>query len=163
MLLIVRFPYALDETIFLASVPPVFINTKLEAIEMRTIIAGSRAVGRLSARKWDYDYLKELVSQAVAESGIEITTVISGGAGGPDRAGEIWAETTKTPVEQFKPDWRLGRGAGLKCNGDMVATADALIAIYDGKSKGTLDMIEKMKRARKKVFVLTVASNSQEE
>ena len=130
---------------------------------MRTIIAGSRAVGRLSERSWNYDYLKELVSRAVLESGIDITAVISGGAGGPDRAGEIWAEDTKTPMEQFKPNWRLGRGAGLARNGDMVATADALIAIYDGESKGTLDTIEKMKQARKKVFVLNVATASQQD
>lgn len=130
---------------------------------MRTIIAGSRAVGRLSARSWNYEYLTELVSRAVSESGIEITAVISGGAGGPDRAGEIWAEATKTPMEQFKPDWRLGRGAGLARNGDMVSTADALIAIYDGQSKGTLDTIEKMKRARKKVFVLKVAAENQKD
>lgn len=130
---------------------------------MRTIIAGSRAIGRLSARTWNYDYLKELVRRAVLESGIEITAVISGGAGGPDRAGEIWAEDTKTPMKQFKPNWRLGRGAGLARNGDMVATADALIAIHDGESKGTLDTIEKMKRARKKVFVLNVATASQQD
>ena len=130
---------------------------------MRTIIAGSRAVGRLSARSWNYDYLKELVSRDVLESGIDITAVISGGAGGPDRAGEIWAEDTKTPMEQFKPNWRLGRGTGLARNGDMVATADALIAIYDDENKGTLDTIEKMKRARKKVFVLDVATASQQD
>ena len=119
-------------------------NTVLEEIKMRTIIAGSRAVGRLSARSWNYEYLKELVSRAVSESGIEITAVISGGAGGPDRAGEIWAEATKTPMEQFK-------------------SADALIAIYDGQSKGTLDTIAKMKRARKKVFVLNVAAQNQKD
>ena len=66
-------------------------------------------------------------------------------------------------MEQFKPNWRLGRGTGLARNGDMVATADALIAIYDGESKGTLDTIEKMKRARKKVFVLNVATASQQD
>lgn len=130
---------------------------------MKTIIAGSRTVGRLGTRSWNYDHLVDLVRKAVKESGFEITVVISGGAGGPDRAGELWAEATETPMELFKPDWRLGKGAGLARNSDMVARADAIIALYDGKSKGTLDTIGKMKRSGKKVFVLNVASNSQEE
>ncbi len=130
---------------------------------MKTIIAGSRTVGRMGTRSWNYDHLADLVRQAVVESGFEITVVISGGAVGPDRAGEIWAEATETPMEQFKPNWRLGKGAGLARNCDMVARADAIIALYDGKSTGTLDTIGKMKRSGKKVFVLNVASNSQEE
>ena len=130
---------------------------------MKTIIAGSRAVGRTGTRSWDYDHLAKLVMQAVSESGFEITVVISGGAGGPDRAGEKWAQANNKPIEQFKANWKLGKGAGLALNREMVANADALIAIYDGQSKGTLDTIERMKRAGKKVFVLEVASNCQNE
>lgn len=153
---------ALNHAIASASKPVFFFDndTGIEEIGMKTIIAGSRTVGRMGTRSWNYDHLADLVRQAVVESGFEITVVISGGAVGPDRAGEIWAEATETSLEQFEPDWRLGRGAGLACNREMVATADALIAIYDGKSKGTLDTIERMKRARKKVFVLNVAAES---
>ncbi len=129
---------------------------------MRTIIGGSRAVGRLGPRSWDYELLARLLAQAIQESEFEITTVISGGAGGPDRAGEKWAAAQQIPIEQFKANWKLGKGAGLHLNREMVACADALIAIYDGQSKGTLDTIERMRRAGKKVFVLKVSDETDE-
>lgn len=51
---------------------------------MKTIIAGSRSIDRISARRWDYEMLVSRIEQAVAESGFEVTEVITGGAGGPD-------------------------------------------------------------------------------
>ena len=82
-----------------------------------------------------------LVKEAVLASEFVVTEVVSGGAGGPDRAGEKWAQQNSIPISVFKANWRLGRGAGIALNAEMAANADALIALYDGKSKGTLDMI----------------------
>lgn len=50
---------------------------------MKTVIAGSRAIGRLSRQQWDYDRLVALIDEAVRQSKISITQIISGGAGGP--------------------------------------------------------------------------------
>ncbi len=120
---------------------------------MRVIVAGSRTIA---------DY--EVVAEAIRCSGFEITEIVSGGAKGVDRLGEQYAAEHGLIVKQFPTNWRPGgkydRGAGLKNNATMLRYADALIAIWDGTSKGTADMIGKMKRAEKKVYVHRVEAAS---
>lgn len=108
---------------------------------MKVIIAGSRSIED-----------KEIVYQAIAESKFEIDEVISGGAKGVDRIAEQWANENGIPVCVVKPNWKLGRGAGLANNQTMADQADGLIAVYDGKSKGTKDMIDTMRRKGKNIF-----------
>jgi hypothetical protein len=108
---------------------------------MKVIIAGSRSIED-----------KEIVYQAITESKFEITEVISGGAKGVDRIAEQWAEENGIPVRVVKPNWKLGRGAGLANNQTMADQADALIAVYDGQSKGTKDMIDTMRRKGRKIY-----------
>ncbi|MCA9258971.1 MAG: DUF2493 domain-containing protein [Planctomycetales bacterium] len=119
---------------------------------MKVIISGSRSIDRLSSRRWDYAKLGERIEIAVAASGFEITEVITGGAGGPDRAGELWAAEHGIAVSTFKPNWRLGKGAALIANRQLATEGEALIALYDGLSKGTLDMIELMRAAGMPVY-----------
>ena len=112
---------------------------------MRVIIAGSRDITSYAA-----------VQFAVKDSGFNITEVVSGGARGVDRLGERYAEDNNIPIQLFLPDWnRDGIGAGFIRNTQMAAYADALIAIWDGVSKGTKHMIKTMERENKKVFVYT--------
>ena len=111
---------------------------------MRTIIAGSRTITDPS-----------LVARAVAESGFEISMVLSGAARGVDHLGAEWARERGVPVQSFPADWkRLGRGAGPARNQAMVTQADALIAIWDGRSPGTRDVIERARAGGLHVFVL---------
>lgn len=123
---------------------------------MKTIIAGSRSVARISARRWDYEELATILETAIHESGFQITGVISGGAGGPDRAGEQWAARNGVPTTVIKPNWKLGRGAGLIANRELAAVGEALIALHDGESTGTQDMIDHMKAAGMPVHVVVV-------
>ncbi|WP_084212177.1 DUF2493 domain-containing protein [Geoalkalibacter subterraneus] len=110
---------------------------------VRVIIAGSRTCT---------DF--QLVESAIAASGFVITRIISGGAKGVDQAGEQWARRNDIPIERFDPDWkRFGRGAGPMRNREMAQNADALIAIWDGKSKGTHNMIDLAKRQGLEVFI----------
>jgi predicted Rossmann fold nucleotide-binding protein DprA/Smf involved in DNA uptake len=112
---------------------------------MRVIIAGSRdaLVGRRD------------IEDAVKQSGFVVDTVISGTARGVDFTGEVWARSKKIPVEQYPAEWELyGKAqAGRIRNRQMADVADALIAIWDGKSSGTSNMIEIMRRLGKLVFV----------
>ena len=72
----------------------------------------------------------------------KITEIYSGGAKGVDAFGERFAEEVRLPLFIFEADWkRFGKSAGYKRNVDMAREADALIALWDGQSKGTLHMI----------------------
>jgi hypothetical protein len=115
-------------------------------VKMKVIIAGSRSIT---------DY--EVVKLAVQQSGFQITEVVSGGAHGVDALGERWAIENSIPVKQFLAAWAaLGKSAGPIRNSEMAEYADALIAVYDGASKGTKDVISKMQRANKQVFIYVV-------
>ena len=99
---------------------------------MKTIIAGSRTIV-------DYQALLD----AVVDSNFDITEVVSGGARGVDKMGEVFAQNNNINLRVFPADWeKHGRKAGILRNIEMGDYADALIALWDGKSRGTKQMIE---------------------
>jgi hypothetical protein len=72
----------------------------------------------------------------------EITTVLSGAARGVDRLGERWAVEHGVPITRFPADWaKHGKAAGMIRNREMADNAEALVALWDGQSRGTLSMI----------------------
>ena len=111
---------------------------------MKLIIAGSRSITEYDAvvsafQEWPY---------------AEATEIVSGGARGVDRLGERVAKEWQLPVTKFIPGWdEFGKRAGILRNIEMANYADGLIAVWDGKSKGTLHMIETMTHLGKPVFV----------
>lgn len=110
---------------------------------MRTIIAGSRNIG-------DYNILLE----AITESGFNITAVISGTARGVDRLGERYAEENNIILEKYPAEWNnLGKRAGYVRNIKMAENADALIALWDGYSKGTGHMIDIANNHNLKIYI----------
>ncbi len=75
-------------------------------------------------------------------------------AKGVDAMGEEWAERNVVAVKQFKVDWKTyGRAAVPKRNEQMADYAEALVVIWDGKSKETANMI---KNAEKNGLVVHV-------
>lgn len=112
---------------------------------MRTIIAGGR----------DIDDPKVLeAALAACPWTAEITEVVSGKARGIDTLGERWAEANNIPVAPFPADWNLnGKAAGPIRNTAMSNYAEALVAIWDGQSRGTKDMIDKATAKGLCVFV----------
>jgi len=99
---------------------------------MKTIIAGSRSVTAYA------DLLR-----AIDECGWDITRVVSGTAMGADKLGEQWAFANDVPVSLYKPAWgRLGKRAGFIRNTQMAEHSEALLALWDGESKGTKHMID---------------------
>jgi len=116
---------------------------------MKTIIAGSRGINDI-----------RIIRSAVEESGFIITEVISGTARGVDRLGEVYAKEEDIPIVRFPADWdRYGRGAGPRRNAQMAEYGDALIAIWDGESRGTKSMIDLAKKAGLRVHVKIVKNN----
>ena len=113
---------------------------------MRTIIAGSRTIRKMS-----------LVREALNHAPFLPTEIVSGGAPGVDRLGELWGLIHHVPVKYFPADWkRHGKRAGYVRNREMAVYAQALIAVWDGKSSGTRDMIKVAQAAGLKVFVWVV-------
>jgi hypothetical protein len=109
---------------------------------MRVIIAGSRTI---------IDPLE--VDKAIADSGFEITKVICGGAQGVDLLGSKYAFSHDLPIQYFLPDWKqYGKAAGPIRNSEMAQNADALILVWDGKSRGSNDMLNKANAKDLKVY-----------
>lgn len=103
---------------------------------MRVIIAGSRYF-----TNHDYDTLED----ACLCSGYWFTAVISGAAPGGDTLGERFARKFHIPLERYPADWdTYGDSAGPKRNHYMATKigAEALVALWDGKSRGTKNMIQ---------------------
>lgn len=117
---------------------------------MKTIIAGSRDIS-------DVSRVKATIKHAVKFNGLEVTEVVCGCAAGVDEIGKQWAEGNGIPVKQFPADWQKhGKAAGPIRNREMAEYADALIAIWDGKSRGTANMIEEAEKHGLKVFAYRV-------
>lgn len=110
---------------------------------MKVIIAGSRGIEDFTT-----------ISKAISNSGFIITEVVSGTARGVDKLGEKWAEKNRVPVKRFPADWnKHGKSAGYKRNKQMAEYADALIAVWDGESRGTGHMINLAREAGLSVYV----------
>lgn len=109
---------------------------------MRAIVAGSR---------WIHD--GGLVAAAIEASGFTVRVLIHGGAPGVDSLAGAWAQDQGLEVLAFPvtaADWkRLGKRAGPLRNGRMIreGQAEALVAVWDGRSRGTADMIRQAEEA----------------
>jgi ornithine carbamoyltransferase len=103
---------------------------------VRVIIAGSRTGVSI-----------EDVERAVQTAPFLITTVLCGMAQGADLCGRHVAKQKGWAVEEYPADWKnLGRVAGFQRNLQMAQKAEALIAVWDGKSNGTKHMIATAER-----------------
>ena len=110
---------------------------------MRTIIAGGRECTDMA-----------VLSAALNKCGWIPTVILSGGARGADRLGERFAYGTATPLEIYTAQWEThGRGAGYRRNELMASKAEALIALWDGMSRGTKHMITIAKAAGLRVHI----------
>ena len=73
--------------------------------------------------------------------------IVSGHASGADSLGEKFAADHNLQCELHPADWeRHGKAAGPIRNAEMAEVADALIAFWDGQSRGTKSMIDLAKR-----------------
>jgi hypothetical protein len=109
---------------------------------MKVAVIGSRGFT-------DYELVKNTLSK------MDISLVVSGSAMGADRLGEQYAEENSIPTKIFLPDWeRLGKGAGIIRNTDIINECEIVVAFWDNKSRGTLDSINKAKKLGKKLIII---------
>ena len=109
---------------------------------MKLLIVGSRSI-----KTFD---LSPYVSK-------EVDTIISGGANGVDTLAEEYADKNRISKLIMRPAYaRYGKGAPLKRNEEMVKLADAVLVIWDGKSRGTKYTADFAKKEGKEVTVVTL-------
>lgn len=115
----------------------------------RVIIAGGRDFD-------DFDYLYDKMVQtlggtfwnehACAEEfdfNVRDIMILSGKARGADTLGERFAEQCGIKVIEFAADWdKHGKAAGPIRNEELAQNADVAIVFWDGKSRGSRNMID---------------------
>lgn len=102
---------------------------------MKVVICGGRTFKK-------YQLVEDIINDAI-KNGLIITQVVSGGAKGVDTMGENWAVKNGVDIKRMEAEWnKYGLSAGPIRNAKMGDYADAIIAIWDGESKGTKHMIE---------------------
>lgn len=84
-----------------------------------------------------------------------IKLIISGGARGIDTLAQEYANKHNIPITVFLPDYKTyGKKAPLIRNELIVKEADFILAIWDGKSRGTYHTIDIAKRLHKPIHIV---------
>ncbi len=110
---------------------------------MKVLICGSRSVSDPA-----------LIAQAVADSGMTPTHIVSAGARGVDTFARLYAQSNGIEFTEYLADWdRYGKRAGFMRNCLMVGAVDAVIAVWDGISPGTKHSIDYATSQGKQLFV----------
>ncbi|MCP4341317.1 MAG: DUF2493 domain-containing protein [Desulfobulbaceae bacterium] len=137
----------------------------------KVIIAGGRDFDDYALLR---DKCDKILSRFVTQPYLKhkgLVEIVSGTANGADKLGEVYAIHQDFEIARFPADWddidtepcvlrqnRAGKQynalAGNIRNKKMAEYADALIAFWDGKSRGTQDMVNIMKKMGKLVRVV---------
>lgn len=98
---------------------------------MVLIIAGSRTLNVSNFQ----------IKRYLEKHNIKPTTIISGGARGIDSCAEDFAQASGYWFKLYRADWeKHGKAAGYIRNKEMATAGEALLLIWDGKSKGSKHM-----------------------
>jgi len=121
----------------------------------KVIVAGGRDFADYDLVQYKLDTLLVDRLSVLTTAGDIAVQVVSGTARGADKLGEHYARMNKLHVAQFPANWDLyGKSAGYRRNEEMAEYADALVAFWDGKSRGTMQMINLAKSAGLQVRVV---------
>ena len=96
---------------------------------MKLLIVGSRSID-------DFDLSAYVLP--------EVDTIISGGARGVDSLAEQYADSRRISKDVIRPNYL------------MVDMADAVLVIWDGRSKGTQYILDYAKKNNKPLIVVCV-------
>ena len=85
----------------------------------------------------------------------DITEIISGGARGVDYLAAQIAHESNIPLKEIKPQYEKyisATGACYARNQEIAERCDAMIALWDGKSGGTIDVVRRARELERAVF-----------
>lgn len=119
---------------------------------MKLIIAGSRTFTNYKKLCQECDHLLQDQTDIEIVSGAYFR--------GADKLGEQYAKERRYKLTPFPANWnQYGKAAGPKRNQQMANYADTLIAFWDGKSKGTKNMIQLAKICGLTVLIIQYQLN----
>lgn len=97
------------------------------------------------------------LGDALLAAPFRVSTVLCGKALGADTLGERYALTRGLPLEYYPANWdKYGKQAGFIRNTTMADNAEALIALWNGFSRGTAHMIRQAEARQLHVFVYKI-------
>lgn len=111
---------------------------------MRLAVFGSRTFN-------DYELLCSLIDKLLSKSHKVVgpQLIVSGGADGVDTLARRWAIENERGILEFIPLWdKHGKAAGVIRNKRIRQWATHGLAIWDGKSPGTADMIKNWEKKK---------------
>lgn len=110
---------------------------------MKLLIVGSRTIS-------DFDL------EGYVPEGVEM--IISGGAKGIDTVAEQYADAHGIEKLIIRPQYeKFGKAAPIKRDEQMVDIADTVLAIWDGRSKGTKYTLDYAEKKGKSIIKIVVA------
>ncbi len=99
----------------------------------------------------NYPLVKDILDRFTVKSDI----LVSGGAKGADTLAERYATENGMEFVKFLDKWKkYGRQAGYLRNVKIVEMSEALVAFWDGESRGTKSSIDLAKKKGIKVYVV---------
>lgn len=124
---------------------------------MKLIIAGSRTIPLETA----YLLIEALfVGPGIIRTGGDLH-IISGCAKGVDEAGIEFAKDNNLLYSEYPANWaEHGKSAGPRRNKEMADVADALLLIWDGESKGSLNMRTQMMKQDKPIYEIIITKEN---
>jgi len=131
---------------------------------LRIAIVGSRDIN-------DMGWFKDFVHYGVLEeiegpNTYQAITIISGGARGVDTLARDYAHAMDSDFIMFKPYHLIDNKVPYEPkyffvrNKQIVDNSDVVIAVWDGKSKGTEDVIRYSKKRKKPLYVVEYPSGT---
>ena len=114
---------------------------------MKLVIAGSR----------DLSVSVDFIAETLDKLKLFPTEIVSGGARGIDSCAQRYAQDQRMMFALFEADWnKNGKAAGPIRNLSMALYGDALLLIWDGKSKGSANMKSNMVALKKPVYEVII-------
>lgn len=116
---------------------------------MKVIVAGSREIND-----------RETIGRAMEGAPFTIDTLIHGGAKGVDQTAAKVSKLDRfgdVEIEKHSANWQAyGDAAGPKRNRKMAKEADALIAVWNGESSGTKNMIREAMKQNLDIYIKNI-------